>query len=168
MSQLKNRALVMVLTPTVQRTIPFLILQFTTAEPWCFGSIKKIKKDVLERAESEVRMNQIIVSGRLVDDVVERTSGKGTKFAAFKIAWNKRTKDGDKALFFDVTAFEQSAEFAKKNFKKGSPVEVVGELDAVTNEKDGVKYTNLRITATSVGFYGFPMKKGDKPEEAAE
>ena len=104
-------------------------------------------------------MNQIIISGRLVGDVVTRTTGKGTNFVAFKIAWNKRTKDGDKAIFFDVTAFEQSAEFAKKNFKKGTPVEVTGELSTNVNEKNGTRYTNLHITASSLGFYGFPMKK---------
>ena len=112
-------------------------------------------------------MNQIIISGRLVDNVAERTSKSGIQFVSFKIAWNKRVRGEEKAIFFDVTAFGQTAEFAKKNFKKGSPVEVVGELDVSTNTKNDVKYTNLRITATTVGFYGFPMKKKDEEQDTA-
>ena len=113
-------------------------------------------------------MNQIIISGRLVDNVAERTSKNGVDFVSFKMAWNKKVKSEEKAIFFDVTAFGQAAEFAKKNFKKGSPVEVVGELDVSTNTKNDVKYTNLRITATTVGFYGFPMKKKDDEQGEAE
>ena len=112
-------------------------------------------------------MNQIIISGRLVDNVAERASKSGIQFVSFKIAWNKRVRGEEKAIFFDVTAFGQAAEFAKKNFKKGSPVEVVGELDVSTNTKNDVKYTNLRITATTVGFYGFPMRKKDEEQDTA-
>ena len=47
----------------------------------------------------------------------------------------------------------------EKNFKKGSSIEVTGELDISLNEKDGKTYLNNKILANSVGFYGFPMKK---------
>ena len=71
-------------------------------------------------------MNQITISGRLTGEVAERTSASGKNYVTFSIAWNKK----DKVLFFQVSAFDNAAEFAKKFLKKGSPVEVTGELDS--------------------------------------
>ena len=102
-------------------------------------------------------MNQLMISGRVTGDVVERTSNGGKKYVMFNIAWNKK----DKALFFQVSAFDNAAEFAKKYLKKGSPVEVTGELDSSVTEKDGHHYLNNRIMANTIGFYGFPMKKNE-------
>ena len=110
-------------------------------------------------------MNQMMISGRVTGDVVERTSNGGKKYVTFNIAWNKKGKEGnDKVLFFQVSAFGNTAEFAKNYLKKGSPVEVTGELDSSITEKDGHHYLNNRIMANTVGFYGFPMKHNNEQE----
>ena len=105
-------------------------------------------------------MNQITISGRLTGEVAERTSASGKNYVTFSIAWNKK----DKVLFFQVSAFDNAAELAKKFLKKGSPVEVTGELDSSVTEKDGLHYLNNRILANTVGFYGFPMKHNNEQE----
>lgn len=104
-------------------------------------------------------MNQFIISGRVTGEVVERETKNGEKFAVFNMVWNKGKDENQKATFFQVSAFGKTGEFVKKNFKKGSSVEVAGELDISVNEKDGKVFVNNRIIANTVGFYGFSTKK---------
>ena len=104
-------------------------------------------------------MNQIIISGHITGEVVTRVTKAGEKFVTFNMAWNKGTGEKAKTIFFQVSVFGNNADFVEKNFKKGSSIEVTGELDISLNEKDGKTYLNNKILANSVGFYGFPMKK---------
>ena len=103
-------------------------------------------------------MNQIIISGHITGEVVTRVTKAGEKFVTFNMAWNKGTGEKAKTIFFQVSVFGNNADFVEKNFKKGSSIEVTGELDISLNEKDGKTYLNNKILANSVGFYGFSMK----------
>lgn len=115
--------------------------------------------------KGSISMNCLIVSGHVTGNVEERTTKNNDTFVTFNIAWNKKGKDGnDKTIFFQVSAFGKNAEFAKKFLKKGSSVEVAGELDSSIGEKGDKHFLNNRILANSIGFYGFPMKK-DAPAE---
>ena len=103
-------------------------------------------------------MNQIIISGHITGEVVVKATKAGEKFVTFNMAWNKGTGEKAKTIFFQVSVFGNNADFVEKNFRKGSSIEVTGELDISLNEKDGKTYLNNKILANSVGFHGFSMK----------
>lgn len=98
-------------------------------------------------------MNKWIGIARLTRDPEIRMTQDGqTTIARFGIAVDRRGKD-QKADFFNVTAFNKTAQFAEKYLKKGTKIAIAGHLqmDEYTN-KDGQKVTNVIIIADEVEF----------------
>ena len=98
-------------------------------------------------------MNRLTIIGRLTRDPEIRMTQDGqTTIARFGIAVDRRGKD-QKADFFNVTAFNKTAQFAEKYLKKGTKIAIGGHLqmDEYTN-KDGQKVTNVIIIADEVEF----------------
>lgn len=98
-------------------------------------------------------MNRLTIIGRLTRDPEIRMTQDGqTTVARFGIAVDRRGKD-QKADFFNVTAFNKTAQFAEKYLKKGTKIAIAGHLqmDEYTN-KDGQKVTNVIIIADEVEF----------------
>lgn len=108
-------------------------------------------------------MNVFVISGNLTADVNVGANKAGEKMVTFSVAHNGRNNE---ASFFRVVTFGREAEFAEKYLKKGSSVEINGELSVTTNEKDGVKYTNLTIFAKTIGFYGNKRKDDGADKQA--
>ena len=104
-------------------------------------------------------MNQIITSGHITNDIATKATKAGEKYVVFNMAWNKGKGENAKTIFYQVSVFGNMADFVEKYFKKGSAVEVVGELDITLNEKNGKTYLNSKIMANYVGFYGFSATK---------
>ena len=92
-------------------------------------------------------MNQVIISGRLTRDPdVRYTQGNNMCIAKYTLAVSRNyRKEGEAtADFINCTAFGKIAEFAKKYFRQGMRIEVIGrwQTGSYTN-KDGMKvYTN--------------------------
>jgi len=98
-------------------------------------------------------MNKWIGIARLTRDPEIRMTQDGqTTIARFGIAVDRRGKD-QKADFFNVTAFNKTAQFAEKYLKKGTKIAIGGRIqtDEYTN-KDGQKMTNVIIIADEVEF----------------
>lgn len=98
-------------------------------------------------------MNRLTIIGRLTRDPEIRMTQDGqTTIARFGIAVDRRGKD-QKADFFNVTAFNKTAQFAEKYLKKGTKIAIGGRIqtDEYTN-KDGQKVTNVIIIADEVEF----------------
>ena len=98
-------------------------------------------------------MNRVILLGRLSRDPEVRVTQDGqTTIAKFGIAVDRRGKE-DKADFFNVTAFNKTAQFAEKYLKKGTKIALSGRLqqDEYTN-KDGQRVTNVSVVAEEVEF----------------
>lgn len=98
-------------------------------------------------------MNRLTIIGRLTRDPEIRMTQDGqTTIARFGIAVDRRGKD-QKADFFNVTAFNKTAQFVEKYLKKGTKIAIGGHLqmDEYTN-KDGQKVTNVIIIADEVEF----------------
>ena len=98
-------------------------------------------------------MNRLTIIGRLTRDPEIRMTQDGqTTIARFGIAVDRRGKD-QKADFFNVTAFNKTAQFAEKYLKKGTKIAIGGHLqmDEYTN-KGGQKVTNVIIIADEVEF----------------
>ena len=110
-------------------------------------------------------MNKVMLMGRLTRDPEVRVTQDGqTTIAKFGIAVDRRGKE-DKADFFNVTAFNKTAQFAEKYLKKGTKIALSGrlQLDEYTN-KDGQKVTNVSIVAEEVEFCESKKTEG-KPND---
>ena len=110
-------------------------------------------------------MNKVMLMGRLTRDPEVRVTQDGqTTIAKFGIAVDRRGKE-DKADFFNVTAFNKTAQFAEKYLKKGTKIALSGrlQLDEYTN-KDGQKVTSVSVVAEEVEFCE-SKKTEDKPKD---
>ena len=110
-------------------------------------------------------MNKVFMIGRLCKDPEQRVTATGTPVTSFTLAVNRKfTKDGDRqADFFNIVAWQKSAEFAYKYFKKGQQVLVSGRLENRSWEDNaGVKRYATDVIAEEVEFAD--SKKEDKED----
>ncbi|MBA3725556.1 MAG: single-stranded DNA-binding protein [Armatimonadetes bacterium] len=100
-------------------------------------------------------INSVTMTGRLTRDPELRTTTTGKQVVGFGIAVEKRFKPQDPnekdADFFNVTAWNQTAEFVANYASKGRMIGVQGRLQTrkYTN-KDGVEVNTFEIVADNV------------------
>jgi single-stranded DNA-binding protein len=106
-------------------------------------------------------MATINLTGRLIADV-KISNG----WSNFTVAENKRFNSGEKkeTNFFNCKA--KLSDALADALKKGSKVEVVGDFNFETYEKDGVKYYNHSVFVYHVNFVSDSKKK--QTEETPE
>ena len=103
-------------------------------------------------------MNKIIISGNLTRDPEVRYTQNGKAVAKLGIAVHRRfskNADADQPTvdFFNMTAWEKTAEFCGKYLKKGSRVIVEGRLQTYSYEgKDGSKRSGVDILIDNIEF----------------
>ena len=98
-----------------------------------------------------------ITEATLVADPELRYANNGNSVTNFRVASNSRRKNqqtgqwenGD-TTFLTVSAFGGLGENVASRFKKGSKVNVAGQLKQREYEKDGQKRTVYEVTANSV------------------
>ena len=97
-------------------------------------------------------LNHIVIMGRLTRDPELRRTGSGVAVASFTLAVD-RDHNRDETDFIDVVAWNGTAEFVSKYFRKGSMCIVSGRLQMRRYEaKDGTNRTAYEIVADSVYF----------------
>ena len=105
-------------------------------------------------------MNKWIGMGRITKDIELQTGKTGTEYCKFTVAIDReKDKNGDKKTdFVDCTAWNKTAAFVQKYFKKGDGIIVLGrfESDKYTG-KDGMARTNWSVNVREVYF---PASKG--------
>jgi single-stranded DNA-binding protein len=99
-------------------------------------------------------MNQVIISGNLVDKVRESVNQQGKLTVFGKLAvYNGKRPDGTQrdAMFFDIVVFNKDAEIIRDNTDKGCPIVVMGRLeeDTTVSQTNGQTYVNKKIVCTS-------------------
>lgn len=100
-------------------------------------------------------MNKVFLSGNLTRDPEVRYSQSGKAFARMGIAINRRYKDKESVDFFNLVAWEKTAEFCGRYLRKGSRVLVEGRLQTSTYEnKDGVKVNAVDVIIDNIEFAG--------------
>ena len=100
-------------------------------------------------------INKVIIGGRLTNDPEQKTTQSGIAVTSFSVAVNRKTKQGEeqKADFFNVTAWRQTAEFVARYFKKGSSICIVGSLqNSSWQDQNGQKHSRTDIIADEVMF----------------
>lgn len=108
--------------------------------------------------------------GRLTRDVdVRYTQTNNTMVANFTLAVNRRfAKEGDQqADFINVVAWNKTADFCSKYFKKGQQVAVIGRIQTRSWDDDqGQKHYATEVVADEVYFAD--SKKENEGELQAE
>ena len=102
-------------------------------------------------------MNKVILMGRLTrDPEVRYTQTNNTMVATFSLAVNRRfARQGEErqADFINIVAWNKTAEFVSKYFKKGQQVAVVGRLQTRTWDDDkGQKHYITEVIAEETYF----------------
>ena len=113
-------------------------------------------------------MNRVFLSGNLTRDPEVRYSQTGMAFARMGIAINRRSKnkeanrDGKDVDFFNIVAFDKTAEFCGRYLTKGSRVLLEGRLQTSSYEaQDGSKRTSTEILIDNIEFAGSKRADGD-------
>lgn len=103
-------------------------------------------------------LNVVALMGRLVADPELRTTSGGTEVATFRIAVDRpysKDANAQKADFFTVVAWANTALFVSRYFSKGSPIAIQGNLQSRTYEdRNGEKKSSVEIVAREVSFCG--------------
>lgn len=99
--------------------------------------------------------NKVIIGGRLTSEPDLKTTQSGISVVSFSVAVNRKVKQGEeqKADFFNVTAWRQTAEFVSRYFHKGSSICIVGALqNSSWQDQKGEKHYRTDILADEVMF----------------
>lgn len=103
-------------------------------------------------------LNVVAIMGRLVADPQLRQTTSGRSVASFSIACDRGRRDANGQSvtdFFDVVAWERTADFVCKYFQKGSLIAVDGRLQSRRyQDKNGNNRTAIEIVASNVNFAG--------------
>ena len=112
-------------------------------------------------------MNKIFISGNLTRDPEIRYTQSGKAVAKMGIAVNRPFSKEKEVDFFNLTAWEKTAEFCGRYLTKGSRVLVEGRLQTYSYEgKDGVKRSGVDIWIDNIEFAGGKTeKKSDEPKD---
>lgn len=95
-------------------------------------------------------MNNVVLSGRLTDKPVLRTTGSGNSMVTFCLA--VRSSE-EKTNFFDCVAYERLADLIYKHVAKGEKVTVMGNLNQRTYEgKDGKNHNVIEVFVREAEF----------------
>ena len=101
-----------------------------------------------------LNLNKVFEAGNISTDLELKVTQSGKKTVSFNIAVNKYTKGGEnKVNFFTVVAWELTAEFICRHFKKGSPIFIEGSLENESwTDKQGNKRITTKIIASDAKF----------------
>ena len=100
-------------------------------------------------------MNKVELLGRLTKDPEIRYTQSNTPVASFTLAVNRRfAKEGEQqADFINIVAWNKTAEFCGKYFKKGSQIALAGRIQTRNWEDDnGQKRYATEVVAEEVYF----------------
>ena len=112
-------------------------------------------------------LNNVTVMGRLAaDPELRHTNTSGIPVASLSVAVNRpipKDKEKEQGVdFFNVVAWQGTAEFVTRNFTKGQPICVKGRLQQRkwVDEATGANRYVVEIVAESVYFAGFKREEG--------
>lgn len=109
-------------------------------------------------------MNKAFLAGNLTKDPELKYTQSGKAYARCGIAV-KRPFSKDITDFFNILAWEKSAEFLAKYFTKGSRILIEGRIQTGSyDDKDGNKRYTFDIVVDQIEFAG-SQKPNDKPAD---
>ena len=101
-------------------------------------------------------LNVVAIMGRLAADPQLRQTTTGKNVASFRVACDRGRRDANgqnQADFFDVVAWDRTAEFVCKYFQKGSLIAIDGRLQSRSyQDKNGNNRTAIEVNCDEVSF----------------
>ncbi|MGP6156859.1 MAG: single-stranded DNA-binding protein [Vulcanimicrobiaceae bacterium] len=96
--------------------------------------------------------NRIVLVGNLTrDPEIRYVDGGGKAVTKFSLAINRRTKQGDEAMFIDIVAWDRLGEICNQYLKKGMSALVEGRLVIRNYEtKEGEKRKAVEVVASDM------------------
>lgn len=92
-------------------------------------------------------MNQVVLVGRLTDNVIIYKAGKDSIVANFTLAVNGYNKNTD---FIQCTAWNKLAEILEKFTTKGDKLTIQGRLETGSYEKYGQKHYTTKVAIQNI------------------
>lgn len=98
--------------------------------------------------------NRVIIAGKLCAEPELRNTQSGTPVVSFRVAVNRKPSNNEqKADFFNVSAWSETATFISKYFHKGSSIFFEGRIqERQWTDKEGQKRYATEIIAERVYF----------------
>lgn len=115
--------------------------------------------------------NQVTIIGNITRDPEVKYLQSGKAVCNLSVAINDRRKDQfgnwvENTTFVEVTLWERQAEVAGEYLKKGSSVLIGGKLATDQWEKDGQKFSKVKIIGNVMQMLGAPGGKGGQHSQA--
>ncbi len=111
-------------------------------------------------------INNAIIMGRLTANPELRTTNTGKSVTSFTVAVD-RNYDREQTDFINIVAWNKTAEFIERYFRKGSMIAIQGSIQTRNYEdKNGNKRTAVEVVADNVSFCG--DKKSTTTEQPAQ
>ncbi|MBO5090038.1 MAG: single-stranded DNA-binding protein [Clostridia bacterium] len=99
--------------------------------------------------------NLVVLTGRLTADPELKTTTNGTNVTTFSIAVERRYRSGEERQtdFISIVAWQKTAEFITKYFKKGNLIGIEGSIQTRRyQDKNGNNRTVFEVIANNVQF----------------
>ena len=112
-------------------------------------------------------MNKVFLSGNLTRDPEVKYTANGKAMARMGIAVQRRFKNQETGQvdvdFFNLVAWEKTAEFCGRYLKKGSRILVEGSMRTYNyvSQQDGSKRSGVDIWVDNIEFAGAKRSEGD-------
>ena len=106
-------------------------------------------------------MNKVILVGNLTKEPEVRKSQSGKSVARMSIAVNQGYGEKQKTDFFNLVAWDKTADLCEKYLNKGSKILVEGRIKNNNYEKDGVKHYGVDVIVETVEFMDRKKKDYD-------
>lgn len=116
-------------------------------------------------------MNKVILMGRLTRDPEMRTTQSGKSVVRFTLAVNRRFKDSSGNYptdFINCRAWDKTAEFVARYFRKGDMMALVGSIQTSKYEHEGKTVYTTDINADEVYFCGSKNQNADNYADMGE
>lgn len=101
-------------------------------------------------------MNNVCLMGRIGQDLEIKTVSSGKIVLSFSIGVKNLSKDQNSNTdWIDCVAWEKTAEFIHRYFRKGSLIAITGRLSTrVWEDKNGNKRKSTEVIVTNADFTG--------------
>jgi single-strand DNA-binding protein len=111
------------------------------------------------------RLNNVVIGGLVGRDPEVKTIDSGKRVASFSLAVDNG-KDKESS-WFDINAWERTAEIVESYVSKGSAVVIIGRLaQNKWTDKDGQNRTRTTIIANDIQLVGGKRKDGSSSKPA--
>lgn len=112
--------------------------------------------------------NLVVLTGRLTADPELKTTPNGTNVTTFSIAVERRYRSGEERQtdFINIVAWQKTAEFITKYFKKGNLIGIEGSIQTRRyQDKNGNNRNAFEVIANNVQFV--ESKRDSQPSDGA-